>query len=149
MPTDAAAMGGGKNVVNIGVDKLKHYRNHQFKLYEGERLNEMVESIKDYGILSPLIVIPLPPHELDGQYEYEVFIGHNRLESGKLAGLTEVPCIVREGLTDDEIGVFARISNLLQRGFSDLPHSERAEAIAIYYSTIKHQGRRTDLIQQS
>jgi len=121
---------------------------HQFRLYEGERFNEMVESIKDYGILSPLTVIPLPPDEIGGQYEYEVFIGHNRLECGKVAGLTEVPCIIREDLTVEEIDIISKISNLLQRGFSDLPHSERAEAIAAYYNAIKHQGRRTDLIPQ-
>jgi len=138
----------GENVVCVSADKIRHYHKHPFKLYEGERLNDMVESIKDYGILSPLIVIPLPPDEQNGQHKYEVIIGHNRLESGKLAELTEVPCIIREGLTDEEVAVFVRISNLLQRGFSDLPHSERAEALALYYGTIKHQGRRTDLIKE-
>jgi len=148
MPTANAIPGNGKEVINISVHKIRHYRNHKFTLYTGERLNEMVESIKDYGILSPLIVIPLSPDEMDGQYEYEVFIGHNRLESGKIAGLDEVPCIIREGLTIEEIDVISKISNLLQRGLSDLPHSERAEAIATYYNEIKQQGRRTDLIQQ-
>ena len=149
MPTtETIVNGNGEKIIYVSVNKLKHYRKHPFRLYEGERFNDMVESIRDYGILSPLIVIPLPPNEADGQYEYEVFIGHNRLECGKIAGLEEVPCIVREGLTDAEISVFVRISNLLQRGFSDLPHSERAEALAIYYNSIKQQGRRTDLIKE-
>ena len=147
MPTTTAVAGDG-SIVNIPAHKIRHYRNHKFTLYTGERFNEMVESIKDYGILSPLIVIPLLPDEVDGEYEYEVFIGHNRLECGKAAGLTEVPCIIREGMNIDEIDIISKISNLLQRGLCDLPHSERAEAIATYYNEIKHQGRRTDLIKE-
>ena len=147
MPTVATVAGDG-SIVNIPTHKIRHYRNHKFTLYTGERFNEMVESIKDYGILSPLIVIPLLPDEVDGEYEYEVFIGHNRLECGKAAGLAEVPCIIREGMNIDEIDIISKISNLLQRGLCDLPHSERAEAIATYYNEIKHQGRRTDLIKE-
>jgi len=147
MPTAAAVAGDG-NIINIPAHKIRHYRNHKFTLYTGERFSEMVESIKDYGILSPLIIIPLSPDEVDGEYEYEVFIGHNRLECGKSAGLTEIPCIIREGLAVSEIDVISKISNLLQRGLSDLPHSERAEAIATYYNEIKQQGRRTDLIRE-
>lgn len=144
--------GAGKGDANanavtyINVNKLRHYRNHPFKLYEGEQQAEMVESIREYGILTPISVVSLKQGE-DGEI-YEVYIGHNRLECAKLAGLTEIPCIIRRDLTDDEVAVFVRISNLLQRGFSDLPHSERAEAIATYYNAIKSQGKRTDLLKQ-
>ena len=148
MPTDNIVNGIIENVVNISANKIKHYNNHPFRLYVGERLNDMVESIKEYGVLSPLLVRPLPYSEFNGQFEYEVFVGHNRLEGGKLAGLTEVPCIIRVGLTDEEIKIIVRISNLLQRGFDDLLPSERAEALAIYYNSIKRQGKRTDLIKQ-
>ena len=147
MPTATSVAGDG-SIVNIPTHKIRHYRNHNFTLYTGERFNEMVESIKDYGILSPLIVIPLSPDEMDEQHEYEVFIGHNRLECGKEAGLEDVPCIIREGLSVEEVDIISKISNLLQRGLSDLPHSERAEAIATYYNEIKQQGRRTDLVKQ-
>jgi len=69
MPTANAVVSGG-NIINIPANKIRHYRNHKFTLYTGERFYEMVESIKDYGILSPLVVIPLSPEEMDGQYEY-------------------------------------------------------------------------------
>lgn len=130
------------NVVNIDTNKLKHYHNHPFKLYEGERLDDMVESIKANGILVPLLVRPLT----DGYYE--VLAGHNRLEGGKIAGLTEVPCIIKEGLSDEEAHLIVTESNLVQRSFADLSHSERAEALATHYNAIKHQGKRTDLIRQ-
>ena len=154
VPPDAILAGNGKSVININVDKLKHYHNHPFKLYEGERLADMVESIKANDIMIPLLVRPLPPSDAansdnsNEQQEYEVLAGHNRLESGKLAGLTEVPCIVRDDLTDEEAHLIVTESNLIQRSFSDLSHSERAEALAAHYNAIKHQGKRTDLIRQ-
>jgi ParB family chromosome partitioning protein len=150
-PTSAAAMslfGAGETVVNIGIGKLKHYSKHPFKLYTGERLNDMVESIKANGIIVPLIVRPLPAIIPGEPYEYEVLAGHNRLESGKIAELTEVPCIIKHGLTDEEAHLIVTETNLVQRSFSDLSHSERAEALAAHYNAIKHQGKRTDLIRQ-
>ena len=142
VPSDAILAGNAVSIENIPADKLKHYHNHPFKLYEGERLADMVDSIKANGILVPLIVRPLA----DG--EYEVLAGHNRLEGGKLAELTEVPCIVKTDLTDEEAHIIVTESNLVQRSFSDLSHSERAEALATHYNAIKHQGKRTDLIRQ-
>jgi ParB family chromosome partitioning protein len=137
--------GIGESIINISPDKLKHYHNHPFKLYKGERLNDMVESIKANGILIPLLIRPVPE---GGPNEYEVLAGHNRLESGKIAGLTEMPCIVKDGLTDEEAHLIVTESNLVQRSFSDLSHSERAEALSTHYNAIKHQGKRTDLIRQ-
>jgi ParB family chromosome partitioning protein len=152
MPTDskgnAAILGIGDNVVNIGIEKLKHYSKHPFKLYTGERQTDMAESIKANGVYVPLLIRPLPaiiPGEL---YEFEVLAGHNRLESGKIAGWTEMPCIIKHGLTDEEAHLIVTESNLLQRSFTDLSHSERAEALATHYDAIKHQGKRTDLIKQ-
>ena len=151
MPTDSAGLnivGVGETVVNIGIGKLKHYSRHPFKLYEGERLNDMVDSIKANGILVPLLVRPLPSVIPGEPYEFEVLAGHNRLESGKIAELTELPCIVKHGLSDEEAHLIVTETNLRQRSFADLSHSERAEALATHYEAIKHQGKRTDLIRQ-
>ena len=141
-PTDAALSGTSETVVKIGVEKLHHYRNHPFKLYEGERLNDMVDSIKTNGIMIPLLVRPLP----DG--EYEILAGHNRFEGAKITDLTEVPCIIKEGLSEEEAHLIVTESNLIQRSFTDLSHSERAAALSAHYNAIKHQGKRTDLIRQ-
>ena len=142
MPTDTALSGMGENIVIISADKLVHYGKHPFKLYQGERYWDMVESIKVNGILVPLIVRPLPDDF------YEILAGHNRFECGKEADLTEMPCIVKAGLSDEEAHLIVTESNLIQRSFTDLSHSERAEALATHYEAIKHQGKRTDLIKQ-
>ena len=137
----------GECIVNISTDKLEHYHNHPFKLYTDERLEDMVESIKANGILMPLLVRPFSPAD-NSEHLYEVLAGHNRLEGSKLAGLSEVPCIVKTDLTDEEAHLIVTESNLIQRSFTDLSHSERAEALANHYNAIKHQGKRTDLIRQ-
>jgi len=144
MSTDknSAVNENNNSVVYRDINKLNHYGNHPFKLYEGERQKEMIESIKAHGILMPLTI----RQDRDG--EYEILAGHNRFECGNLAGLTEVPCIEMYGLTDEEAHQIVIESNLMQRGFSDFTHSERAEALATYYEAIKHQGKRTDLIKQ-
>ena len=140
MPTDTASSGTGE--INISADKLVHYSKHPFKLYQGERYWDMVESISANGILVSLIVRP------QSDDYYEILSGHNRFECGKEAGLTEMPCIIKVGLSDEEAHIIVTESNLLQRSFTDLSHSERAEALATHYEAIKHQGKRTDLIKQ-
>lgn len=79
-------------VQQIPCDKLHPYHNHKFELYSGERLEDMIASIKENGVLSPIIVQP----DGDG---YEILIGHNRWNASKLAGLPTVPAIIKAGLT--------------------------------------------------
>ena len=148
MPTGAATQQTGSllniagKVVNLEADELRHYCSHPFKLYRDERRRDMVESIKANGIIVPLIVRRLSPDV------HEILAGHNRFECGKEAELTEFPCIIKEGLTDEEAHLIVTESNLVQRSFSDLTHSERAEALSTHYNAIKQQGKRTDLIKE-
>ena len=79
----------------LPLNKIKAFHDHPFHLYEGERLQDMVESIKEHGVLTPVIV----QKERGG---YEMLSGHNRANAAKLAGLTEIPAIVKEGLTEQE-----------------------------------------------
>ncbi len=81
--------------------------------YEGERLDDMVESIKEHGILNPVIVW----QDGDG---YEMLAGHNRQMAGKLAGLTEIPAIVKTNLTEEEAYVYVIETNVIQRGYAIL-----------------------------
>lgn len=127
---------------NIQIDKLRPFRNHPFKLYEGQRFNDICESIKENGVLLPIIVKPLD----DGNYE--ILSGHNRTAAAKIAGLTTLPAIIRDNLSDDEAMLIVTETNLIQRSFRDLSHSERALILAVHYRTIKHQGKRTDLIKE-
>ena len=82
-------------VQQIPCEQLHPFHDHKFELYSGERLEDMVESIRENGVLSPIIAQP----DGDG---YEILIGHNRWNASKLAGLTTVPVIVKTGLTDEE-----------------------------------------------
>lgn len=126
----------------LNISQLVPFRNHPFKLYEGDRLDDMVESIREYGVILPLIVRPGE----DGSYE--ILSGHNRANSAKIAGLETVPVVIKEGLTDEEAMLIVTETNLIQRSFIDLSFSERARVLAEHYNAIKQQGKRTDLINE-
>ncbi len=129
-------------VFNIAVDKLHSFKNHPFKLYNGERFDDMVESIKANGVLVPIIVRPTD------NSDYEILSGHNRVECAKVAGLETVPAVVKENLTGDEALLIVTETNLLQRSFADMSHSERAVTLSMHHEAIKKQGKRNDLIFQ-
>lgn len=125
------------------IDELTDYTQHPFKLYEGERLDGLVQSIKEHGILQPVIVRPV-----DGTVGYEILSGHNRVNAARIAGLDGVPAIILKGLSDYEAKLIVTESNLIQRSFSDLSHSEKAISIKLHMDAIKCQGKRNDLIRE-
>lgn len=142
---DLGAMLGASNnnqIQMISCDELIPYHNHKFSLYTGERLDDMVDSVKKNGILIPIIVQPAD----SGQYE--ILIGHNRWNAGKLAGMTAVPCIVKSGLTDEEAEMYVIESNVMQRGFNNLKISEQAEVLRIRHDKMFSQGKRNDIIRE-
>ena len=114
-----------QKVESIPADELHHYEHHVFRLYEDERKDDMIESIKENGILTPLIV-------REKGDEYEILAGHNRFECGKAAGLTAFPCIVKN-VDDEEAELIVTVTNLHQRSLSDMSHSQKAKAIKTYY----------------
>lgn len=128
------------------INTLVPYSAHPFSLYEGERLDDMVESIKANGVLLPIIVRPI-----ENEDNYEILSGHNRVNAAKIAGLVEVPAIIKSDLTDDEAKLIVTETNLIQRSFGDLKHSERAYALKTHLEALKNkgggQGRRNDLIK--
>lgn len=129
------------SIKQIPCEMLKPYHNHKFEMYTGERLEDMVASIKENGVLSPIVVQPTA----DG---YEILIGHNRWNACKIAGLPTVPAIVKEGLTEDEAEMYVIESNLMQRGFSNLRISEQAEVVAMRYDKMFSQGKRNDIVRE-
>jgi ParB family chromosome partitioning protein len=124
----------------ILLDKLVPYANHVFKPYVGKKFDALVNSIRESGVLVPIIVRPQGG-------KYEILSGHNRVTTAKAAGLTEVPAVVRNDLTDEEARLIVTVTNLIQRSFADLSHSERAAALTAHYDIVKSQGRRSDLIE--
>jgi ParB family chromosome partitioning protein len=124
----------------ISLDKLVPYANHVFKPYVGKKFDALVNSIRESGVLVPVIVRPQGG-------KYEILSGHNRVTAARTAGLTDIPAVVRNDLTDEEARLIVTVTNLIQRSFADLLHSERAAALTAHYDIIKSQGRRSDLIE--
>ena len=119
----------------IQVDKLKTFENHPYKVEENEEMEMLTQSIKENGILSPLIVRPIE------NSEYEIISGHRRLFASKRAGLTEVPAFVYE--MDRDKATIALVDSNLHR--EHLLPSEKAFAYKMKVGAMNRQGERTDL----
>lgn len=124
-----------EKVQEIPVDQLIPFKNHPFKVVDDEAMLRTVESISQYGILSPLIARPM------GDGSYELISGHRRKHAAELAGISVVPVIVRE--MDDDAATILMVDSNLQRE-TILP-SERAWAYRLKLEAMKRQGQRTDL----
>ncbi len=122
-------------LVTLSLSALQPFSKHPYKVRDDEAMRDMVESIKQYGVLSPAIARPMP----DGGYE--LVSGHRRKRACELAGLETIPVIVRE-LDDDAAAILVVDSNLQRE---DLLPSERAFAYKLKLEAIRHQGERTDL----
>lgn len=137
---------GFAEISRLSPDAIRPFCRHPFRLYEGERLDDLAESVKANGILTPVIVRKTEADE-NGR-EYEMLAGHNRMNAAKIAGLEAIPCIVKENLTDEEALIYVIETNLLQRSFSDMLPSEKAAALALRYSKMFSQGKRNDIIEE-
>ncbi|NCC43077.1 MAG: ParB/RepB/Spo0J family partition protein [Clostridia bacterium] len=118
----------------IEIEKIKGFQNHPFKVLDDEKMTELVESVKEKGILTPVLVRP------EGD-EYEMISGHRRMHAAVLAGLTLIPAIVRE-MTDDDATI-AMVDANIQR--EELLPSEKGFAFKMKMEAMKRQGKRTDL----
>lgn len=125
----------------IQIKNIQPFHDHPFHLYEGERLEDMIASVKEHGILNPVIA-----QKIDGGYE--MLSGHNRMNAAKLAGLKEVPAIVKTDLSEEEAYVYVIETNLMQRSFSDFLISEKAAVLKARYEKESCQGRRNDIIEE-
>lgn len=135
----AQSQGG---ILEMDFAQMEPFPSHKFKLYEGQQLTDMVESIRQFGILLPIILW----HNEDG--EYVILSGHNRRNAAQLAGLSKGPVIVREHLTYDGAVLIVTETNLRQCSFADMSHSVRAYCLAQHYEALKSQGRRNDLLDE-
>ena len=127
------------DIQNIEINLLENYHDHPFTLYTGKRLEDMVDSIRENGILNPIIVLK----KEDGAYE--ILSGHNRAGAARLANLKTVPCIVKENLSEEQAYTYVIETNLMQRSFSDLLPTEKALVLKVRYEKIASQGKRNDL----
>ena len=124
-----------EKVVDLSPTEISDFPNHPFKVRMDAAMQEMTESVKQYGVLVPALVRPKP------EGGYEMVAGHRRKKAADLAGLAKIPCIVRQ-LTDDEATIIMVDSNLQREQI--LP-SEKAFAYKMKLDALKRQGQRTDL----
>ena len=124
-----------EQVQQIPIDALHPFTNHPFKVLDDEAMTRTVESIAQYGVLSPLIARPRP------EGGYEIISGHRRQHAAQLAGLETLPVIVRQ--MDDDAAVLLMVDSNLQR--ENILPSERAFAYKMKLEALKNQGARSDL----
>lgn len=130
-----------RSVQMVSVKNIQPFHDHPFHMYEGERLEDMIASVKEHGVLNPVIV-----QKIDTGFE--MLSGHNRWNAAKLAGIKEVPAIVKTGLSEEEAYVYVIETNLMQRSFSDLAISEKAAVLKARYEKGSCQGKRTDILNE-
>ena len=129
--------GAAAQATEIPISSIQSFRNHPFKVMDDDRMKELVQSVKDNGILNPVLVRPA------AQDGFEMISGHRRMHAAKLAGLTTVPAIIKE-MTDDE-AVIAMVDSNMQR--EEILPSERAFSLKMKMDAMRRQGKRTDLSQ--
>ena len=128
---------GAGSPINLVIDDLHPFPKQPFRLYTEEKMQEMVESVTEYGVISPIVVRPNPNGE-----GYEIISGHNRVEACRRANINQVPAIIRE--VDDDTAIILMVdSNLRQR--DKLLPSEKAKAYQMKMEALKRQGARRDL----
>ena len=124
-----------EQVQQIPIGELFPFKNHPFKVLDDDSMSDTVESVKQYGVLSPLIARPRP------KGGYEIISGHRRQHAAELAGLETLPVIVRQ--MDDDAAIILMVDSNLQR--EHILPSERAFAYKMKLDAIKNQGTRSDL----
>ena len=124
-----------ESAMEIEINKIHAFKNHPFKVLDDEKMQDLIESVKLSGVLTPVLL------RVDSNDEYEMISGHRRLHAAKMAGLTTIPAIVRE-LSDDD-AVIAMVDANIQR--EELLPSEKAFAYRMKLEAMKRQGSRTDL----
>ena len=124
-----------ESAMEMEISKIHPFKNHPFKVLDDEKMQDLVESVKINGVLTPVLL------RMDENEDYEMVSGHRRMHAAQLAGLTTIPAIVRE-LSDDD-AIVTMVDANIQR--EELLPSEKAFAYKMKLDAMKRQGIRTDL----
>ncbi len=122
-----------EGTVDLDVLTIYPFENHPFRVVDDEKMEELVESIKESGVLTPVLVRP------DDEGTYEMISGHRRLHAAKRAGLRKIPAIIKEMTNDD--ATIAMVNANMQR--EEILPSEKAFALKMKMDAMKHQGKTT------
>jgi ParB family transcriptional regulator, chromosome partitioning protein len=126
----------------IEISKLIPFEGHPFKPYEGKKLDDMVESIKENGVITPIVVRPR-----DGDI-FEILSGHNRVNAAKITGLEMIPGIIKEGLSDAEAKIIVTDTNFMQRSVADMLPSELARSLKMQLEACKEAKQKQELVRE-
>ena len=135
-PAQGKDLGELKKIIPIKIKDISDFPNHPFRVVDDEKMNDMIKSVQERGIMFPAIVRP----KADGGYE--MISGHRRKRACELAQIDEIPCIIRN-LTDEEATIFMVDTNIQQR--EEILPSEKAFAYKMKLEAMSKQGIRTDL----
>lgn len=124
-----------ESAMEIEISRIHSFKDHPFKVLDDGKMQDMVDSVKENGVLTPVLIRPT------ANDQYEMISGHRRMHAAAIAGLTTIPAIIRE-MSDDE-AVIAMVDANIQR--EELLPSEKAYAFKMKLDAMKHQGGRTDI----
>ena len=135
-------MDNDNSIMSLPINKLDLFPNSPFKVYEGKKKEQLIESIKDNGIMFPIIVIP----NKESRGRYTVLSGSNRLDAAQQLGHENINAIVRTDIETEEDAILVIVeTNLFNRSIDDMLPSELAKSLALRQKALKQQGKRNDL----
>ncbi len=123
-----------QDIMDVEIKEIHSFKNHPFKVIDDEKMQELVESIAQYGVLTPILIRP------DSLCGYEAISGHRRIYAAKQVGLAKIPAVIKE-LTDDEATIMMVDANIQRE---ELLPSERAFAYKMKLDAMYHQGQKID-----
>ena len=130
---------GEESAMEIEIEKIHPFRNHPFHVVDDAKMQDLIDSIRENGILSPTLIRPV------GNDEYEMVSGHRRMHAAMKLGMETIPAIIRD-MTDDE-AIVKMVDSNIQR--EELLPSEKAFAYKMRLEAIKRQGKRTDYLDEN
>lgn len=128
-------------IVQLDVNSLIPYKNHPFKMYSGKRLEDMVDSIKENGVMNPIIVMP-------ENGKYMILSGHNRARAAELAGFKQVPALVKEDISQGAAKLIVTQTNFFQRALTDMLPSEKAWAFKLELEGLKEERKLSQKVDE-
>ena len=126
----------------LKISKLVPFTDHPFLFYEGKKLDDIVDSIKENGVISPIVVRPIDDET------FEILSGHNRVNASRIAGLEEIPAIIRYDLSDAEAKIIVTDTNFIQRSVSDMLPSELARSLKMQLEACKETKQKQELVNE-
>ena len=134
-------------IVELSIDSLTERKNHRWSRLTGEKEKLVRESIKEFGVMQPIVVRPQKSIAYKIEGDYEILAGHNRVRLSKEVGLSKVPAIIKEGLTEAEAEHYVNHTNI-GRDWNEMKYSERAAVLASEYNAQKISNVRKEVLDE-